>query len=119
MAVVDIFGYQYQRLVASMELDAAVELACQSAQTLQPTVEARLKLSPGGHYHLDAAQGGHGLDETRKHDLTVQTIVKALDEFSPETRVGIGMDVHTHDNLGTGKLAESVLDASWRAVLLF
>ena len=43
VAVVDILGYQYERLLSAMELDATVELAGKSAQPLQPAVETGLK----------------------------------------------------------------------------
>ena len=111
MTVVDVFRNQHQRLITSVKLDATIQLSCQSAQTLQPTMEAWLKLRPGRHHYLDTAQGRHRLYETGKDNLTVQTVVETLNEFSPEAGVDIGMNVHTHNNLRTGKLPEGMLDA--------
>ena len=74
-------------------------------------METWLKLRPGRHHHLNAAQGRHRLYETGKDNLTVQTVVETLNEFTPEAGVDISMNVHTHNNLRTGKLPEGMLDA--------
>ena len=60
---------------------------------------------------MNTAQCVHGLHKTGEDDLSVQAIVQTLDELTPEPRIDVGMHVHTHDDLRTGKLAESVLDA--------
>ena len=110
VAVVDVFGNEDERLLPTMELDAAVELLGKAAQTFQPTVEARLKLGPRRHGHLDAAQRVERLHEAGEDNLTVQAVVETLDEVAPELRVRLGMDVHTHHNLRAIELAEGVLD---------
>ena len=61
MVGVDKAGDEIQRLTPSVELYAAVELASKTAEPFQPAVETRLELSPAGHGHLYAAQGGEGL----------------------------------------------------------
>ena len=111
VAVVDILFNKLKTLVAPMELDAAIELTSQTTEALEPTKESRLELGTRRHGHTDAAQRGHGLNETHEDNLAVQAVIQALDELTPEPWVDIGMNVHTHDNLGAGKLAEGVLDA--------
>ena len=54
MVVVDVFANQFQRLVAPMKLDAAVQIASHASQSLQPAQEARLELSARGHDNLYA-----------------------------------------------------------------
>ena len=82
-----------------MELDAAVQIACHACQALQPAVEARLELSARGYGHLYAAQRVQGLHKAREHNLAVQTVIQALQEFAPELGIDIRVHVHTHDNL--------------------
>ena len=94
-----------------MELGTAVELSSQSAEPFQPTVEARFKLCPRRYGHPYATQGGHRLHEAGEEYLTVETVVETLYELSLETRVGVGMYVHTHDDFRTTKLPEGMLDA--------
>ena len=94
-----------------MELDAAVQLLRQTTQSLKPSMESRFELCPRGYYHLNSAKGRHRLYETRQDNLTVQTIIEALDKLTPESGIDVGMNVHTHDNLRTGKLTEGMLDA--------
>ena len=55
MTVIDIFADKCQTLVAPMELYAAVQLTCKTAQSLQPAMESRLKLSSRWHSHTYAA----------------------------------------------------------------
>ena len=74
-------------------------------------METGLKLRPGGNGDLDASQGVEGLYKTDEDNLTVQTVVEALDEVAPELRIPFCMHVHAHDNLGTAELAEGVFDA--------
>ena len=45
MAVVDILLDEHQTLVATMELDTAVQLTSQPTQPFEPTMETWLKLS--------------------------------------------------------------------------
>ena len=111
MAVVDVFGYQRERLLPAVELYPTVQLLCQLAQSLQPAVEARLKLRTAGHRHADAAQRVQRLYKARQHNLTVQTVIEALDEVAPELHVMAGVYVHTHDDLRASCLTEGMLDA--------
>ena len=111
MAVVDVLRYQHQRLIPAMELDTTVQLTCHPAQSFHPPLEAWFKLCPRRHGHPDTSQRRQGLHEACQDDLTVQTVIQALDEVAPEPGVGIGMDVHAHDDLRTAKLPEGMLDA--------
>ena len=111
MVVVDVFGNEGQRLVAAVELYAAVEFAGEAREAFEPAVEAGFILGTAGYGHPYAAEGIERLNEAREHNLAVQAVVEALDEIAPELGVLIGMDVHTHDDLGTSGLAEGVFDA--------
>jgi hypothetical protein len=53
--VVDILPDEFQTLVTSMELDAAVKVLCHAAQSFQPSVETWLKLGTGRYHYLYAA----------------------------------------------------------------
>ena len=61
-------------------------------------METRLELSAGGYGYLYAAQRVERLYEAGKHNLAVQSVVEALDEFSPELLAGIGVDMHAHND---------------------
>ena len=49
--------------------------------------------------------------ETSEYNLPVQAVVEALDELTPEFRVDVSMHVHTHDDVRSSRLTESMLDA--------
>ena len=66
-----------------MKLNPAIQLSSQSAQTSQPPMETRFKLCPGGHSHPDSAERRHRLDKTRQNDLSIQSVIQALDK--PDT----------------------------------
>ena len=110
MVIVDIFPDEFQRFLASMELDPAIQVAGHSCQSLQPAVETRFELCSAGHYNLNASQRIERLYKTRQDNLAVQTVVQTLYEVAPELGVDLCMDMHTHNDFRGGKLAESVLD---------
>ena len=108
---VDEVADELERLLASVEQDATVQLFGKAAQTLQPAVEARLVLSPRGHGHLYQPQRGHRLFEAGEDDLAVQSVVEALYELAPELLSDVRVNVHAHHHLRAARLAEGVLDA--------
>ena len=111
VAAVDIFIDERQRLLASVELCSAVELTGQAAEAFEPAVESWFELRTAGHGDTYAAQGVQRLYESHEHNLAVQAIVETLYEVAPELSVLVGVDMHAHDDLRAGRLAESVLDA--------
>ena len=96
--VVDVFVDECQRLVATVELNAAVKLTGNPAKPLEPAVETRFELSPAGHGHLNAAKRVEWLYKACKHDLPVQSVVETLQEVAPELGVALGMNVHAEDD---------------------
>ena len=111
VVVVDVCAYQLHRLVAPVELYAAVQVAGHAAQPFQPAVEARLELCPRRHRHLYAPQRVERLYQSDEHYLAVQPVVEALYELAPELGVDVCVDVHAHDDFRGAEFAEGVLDA--------
>ena len=82
--VAQVVFYEFHLLIAAMKHHAALQVAGQSAEPFHPTVESWLKLCPGGHRHLYAAQGVERLLESDEDNLPVQSVVEALCELTPE-----------------------------------
>ena len=67
-----------------MELNAAFQIGSQACQTIDPAMESRLKFSPAGHSHLNAANGVERLSEAGNDNLSVQSGEQAFSKDAPE-----------------------------------
>ena len=99
MLVVDILLDKCQRFVTTMELYAAVQLTGKATEALQPSVEAWFKLCSAGYGHLNTSQRAKWLSKTHEQNLSVQTVVEALNKLTPELFGNLSVDVHAHHNL--------------------
>ena len=102
---------EVEALLSAMEDDAAVEIAGESCQPFQPSVEARFELRPRRHRHLDAADGVERLPDARHDDLPAQSVEETLVELTPELGRHLVVHVHSDDDLRALELVEGVLDA--------
>ena len=99
MAVAHILVDESQRVGSAVEDGATLEVHRQAGHTLQPAVEARLKLCPRRHRHLYAAYGAQRLLQTSHDDLPVQAVEQALVKLAPEACRHLLVHVHAYDDL--------------------
>ena len=108
VVVLDVFGYERQRVATSVELRVALHIARQARQAFEPTVEARLELCSRRYYHLYAAYRGERLVEASHYDLRVEAVEETLVERAPELLRHLRVHVHTYYDVRSAELLEGV-----------
>jgi hypothetical protein len=81
-----------------MKLDAAIQVAGKSGESLYPSVEVRFKLGSRWYRHLYSADGIERLLDASHDNLTAQSVEETLVELSPELRRNLRVHVHADDD---------------------